>query len=253
MNMNLPELGSIFGKGCKVFALSMLLVSCAACSGGTTDEASNSPVSSEVEISEGAGNSSPAAENGAAPAGEGGEAAVAEDGAAVGGAEASGEAPKPAAKPEEKKPVTPKHVVSKRDPFNNPSVAPSALTATPAGMRNLSPAQRAALKRNMGKVAPRAAAPVATRAPKAVKKVVKVVKPSITVNGIMKNADGSYAAIISDGNNTRLVTSGQRVDKYYVAGINPYAKTVTLGLGREHRFVYTLEKEKFGEAKAAQR
>ena len=82
----------------------------------------------------------------------------------------------------------------------------------------------------------------------AAKKVVKVVKPSITVNGILRGAYG-YEAMISDGRQTRLVAVGERVDKYRILDINPKAKTVTIGLGKEHKFCYTLEKEQFGDAK----
>ena len=114
-----------------------------------------------------------------------------------------------------------------------------------ARLSKMSAAQRAALQRSQKKAVVNTSA---SKAKQAAKKVVKVVKPSITVNGILRGGHG-YEAMISDGRQTRLVAVGEKVDKYRILDINPKAKTVTIGLGKEHKFCYTLEKEQFGDAK----
>ena len=253
--MNLPEFGSKFNKGCKVFALSLAMLACAACGGGeTAEETPNSPVSSEVEVSESTNTETPASENG-----ENTESVI-EDNTEVtdAGTASSGEGPgdgtavEPAqgtevaadkAAAEQKKAAPVRRKVSVRDPFLNMVVGPASVSN--ARLSKMSAAQRAALQRSQKKAVTNTSA---SKAKQAAKKVVKVVKPSITVNGILRGAHG-YEAMISDGRQTRLVAVGERVDKYRILDINPKAKTVTIGLGKEHKFCYTLEKEQFGDAK----
>lgn len=254
--MNLPEFGSKFNKGCKVVALSLAMLACAACGGGESpEETPNSPVSSEVEVSEstnteesaseGSENSESAAENntevtdaGTASSGEG-----TGDGTAVEPAQ-GGEVAADKAAAEQKKAAPARRKVSVRDPFLNMVVGPAAVSN--ARLSKMSAAQRAALQRSQKKAVTNTSASKAKQA--AAKKVVKVVKPSITVNGILRGGHG-YEAMISDGRQTRLVAVGEKVDKYRILDINPKAKTVTIGLGKEHKFCYTLEKERFGDAK----
>lgn len=253
--MNLPEFGSKFNKGCKVFALSLAMLACAACGGGeTTDETPNSPVSSEVEVSESTNTEESASENGAnAESATEGDTEVTDAGTASSGeGTGDGTAVEPAqgsevaadkAAAEQKKAAPVRRKVSVRDPFLNMVVGPAAISN--ARLSKMSAAQRAALQRSQKKAVTNTSA---SKAKQAAKKVVKVVKPSITVNGILRGGRG-YEAMISDGRQTRLVSVGERVDKYRILDINPKAKTVTIGLGKEHKFCYTLEKEQFGDAK----
>ena len=254
--MNLPEFGSKFNKGCKVFALSLAMLACAACGGGeATEETPNSPVSSEVEVSESTNTEENTSENGenAESATEGntevtdaGTASSGEgtgDGTAVEPVEGAQAAADKAAA-EKKNPAPVRRKVSVRDPFLNVMVGPA--TVSKARLSKMSAAQRAALQRSQKKAVTNTSASKAKQ--QAANKVVKVVKPSITVNGILRGGNG-YEAMISDGRQTRLVAVGEKVDKYRILDINPKAKTVTIGLGKEHKFCYTLEKEQFGDAK----
>lgn len=253
--MNLPEFGSKFNKGCKVFALSLAMLACAACGGGeTAEETPNSPVSSEVEVSESTNTETPASENGentgsvtednteVTDAGTASSGEGTGDGTAVEPAQGTEVAADKAAA-EQKKAAPVRRKVSVRDPFLNMVVGPASVSN--ARLSKMSAAQRAALQRSQKKAVTNTSA---SKAKQAAKKVVKVVKPSITVNGILRGAHG-YEAMISDGRQTRLVAVGERVDKYRILDINPKAKTVTIGLGKEHKFCYTLEKEQFGDAK----
>jgi Cu/Ag efflux protein CusF len=264
--MNLPEFGSKLNRGCKVFAFSVALVACAACGGGSTDEANNSQVSSEVDIAttnasdaaapteqaevagtnEGGGQEAggEVTDAGNASVGEGtGDGTVADSGTE--GGEAAPAAPENKADKEKKKPAPVRRKVAVRDPFVNVMLSPN-VALNEARLANMSAAQRAALKRSQMQAVKKVSKDAKKN--KVVKKVVKVVKPDITVNGILKG-DNGYEAMISDGHQTRLVAVGQQVDKYRVLGIDPDAKTVTIGLGKEHRFRYTLEKERFGGSK----
>ncbi|MGM9999202.1 MAG: hypothetical protein ACI38Q_07425 [Candidatus Bruticola sp.] len=253
--MNLPEFGSKLNKGCKIFALSLAMLACAACGGGeTADDSPNSPVSSEVEVAENAGgdasggsaveNPGASSEGGAevtdagvASSGEGtGDGTVVEPAADEGAAASSNKAAS------EKKPAPARRKVAVRDPFLNTASGP--VVVSNASLAKMSAAQRAALQRSQKKAVTNTSAKKA----KAAKKVVKVVKPNIMVNGILRGSNG-YEAMISDGTQTRLVAVGQRVDKYRILGIDPKTNTVTIGLGKEHKFRYTLEKEQFGDAK----
>lgn len=253
--MNLPEFGSKFNKGCKVFALSLAMLACAACGGGeTAEETPNSPVSSEVEVSESTNTETPASENGenaesvtednteVTDAGTASSGEGTGDGTAVEPAQGTEVAADKAAA-EHKKAAPVRRKVAVRDPFLNMVVGPASVSN--ARLSKMSAAQRAALQRSQKKAVTKTSA---SKAKQAAKKVVKVVKPSITVNGILRGAHG-YEAMISDGRQTRLVAVGERVDKYRILDINPKAKTVTIGLGKEHKFCYTLEKEQFGDAK----
>ena len=253
--MNLPEFGSKFNKGCKVFALSLAMLACAACGGGeTAEETPNTPDSSEVEVSESTNTETPASENGentesvtednteVTDAGTASSGEGTGDGTAVEPAQGTEVAADKAAA-EQKKAAPVRRKVSVRDPFLNMVVGPASVSN--ARLSKMSAAQRAALQRSQKKAVTNTSA---SKAKQAAKKVVKVVKPSITVNGILRGAHG-YEAMISDGRQTRLVAVGERVDKYRILDINPKAKTVTIGLGKEHKFCYTLEKEQFGDAK----
>lgn len=253
--MNLPEFGSKFNKGCKVFALSLAMLACAACGGGeTAEETPNSPVSSEVEVSESTNTEAPASENGentesateenteVTDAGTASSGEGTGDGTAVEPAQGTEVAADKAAA-EQKKAAPVRRKVSVRDPFLNMVVGPASVSN--ARLSKMSAAQRAALQRSQKKAVTNTSA---SKAKQAAKKVVKVVKPSITVNGILRGGHG-YEAMISDGRQTRLVAVGEKVDKYRILDINPKAKTVTIGLGKEHKFCYTLEKEQFGDAK----
>ncbi len=254
--MNLPEFGSKFNKGCKVFALSLAMLACAACGGGeTAEETPNSPVSSEVEVSESTDTETPASEDGenTESATEGNTEVTDAGTASSGEGTGDGTAVEPTqgtevaadkAAAEQKKAAPVRRKVSVRDPFLNMVVGPASISN--ARLAKMSAAQRAALKRSQKKAVTNTSASKAKQ--QAAKKVVKVVKPSITVNGILRGAYG-YEAMISDGRQTRLVAVGERVDKYRILDINPKAKTVTIGLGKEHKFCYTLEKEQFGDAK----
>lgn len=253
--MNLPEFGSKFNKGCKVFALSLAMLACAACGGGeTTEEAPNSPVSSEVEVSESTNTEETASDNGenTESATEGNTEVTDAGTASSGEGTGDGTAVEPAqgtevaadkAAAEQKKAAPVRRKVSVRDPFLNMVVGPASVSN--ARLSKMSAAQRAALQRSQKKAVVNTSA---SKAKQAAKKVVKVVKPSITVNGILRGGHG-YEAMISDGRQTRLVAVGEKVDKYRILDINPKAKTVTIGLGKEHKFCYTLEKEQFGDAK----
>ena len=253
--MNLPEFGSKFNKGCKVFALSLAMLACAACGGGeTTEETPNSPVSSEVEVSESTNTEETASDNGenTESATEGNTEVTDAGTASSGEGTGDGTAVEPApgtevaadkAAAEQKKAAPVRRKVSVRDPFLNMVVGPASVSN--ARLSKMSAAQRAALQRSQKKAVVNTSA---SKAKQAAKKVVKVVKPSITVNGILRGGHG-YEAMISDGRQTRLVAVGEKVDKYRILDINPKAKTVTIGLGKEHKFCYTLEKEQFGDAK----
>ncbi len=262
--MNLPKFGSLAQKGCKVLALSAMLAVCAACGGGSEpEETANAPVSSEVEISQSATPSE--AEGEAAPAESGateevamaegsevteaGEASVGEgtgdgttetvDPAIERAKKAVAEAEKQANKKPERAPVKRKAIV--RDPFRNLLVTGSVQDRLAA----MTAAERAAFLRSQAKLAE---AKKAKAKQAAKKQAVKIVKPKISVNGIVRGGAG-YSAMISDGKQTRLVSVGDRVDKYRILGIDPYAKTVTIGLGTKHKFLYSLEKESFGAEK----
>ena len=253
--MNLPEFGSKFNKGCKVFALSLAMLACAACGGGeTTEETPNSPVSSEVEVSESTNTEETASDNGenTESATEGNTEVTDAGTASSGEGTGDGTSVEPAqgtevaadkAAAEQKKAAPVRRKVSVRDPFLNMVVGPASVSN--ARLSKMSAAQRAALQRSQKKAVVNTSA---SKAKQAAKKVVKVVKPSITVNGILRGGHG-YEAMISDGRQTRLVAVGEKVDKYRILDINPKAKTVTIGLGKEHKFCYTLEKEQFGDAK----
>ncbi|MGM9992457.1 MAG: hypothetical protein ACI376_06370 [Candidatus Bruticola sp.] len=253
--MNLPEFGSKLNKGCKVFALSLAMLACAACGGGeTADGSSNSPVSSEVEVADSTGGevAAESAAEGSENSSEAGNTEVTDAGVASSGEgtgdgtvvepTADGNASAAPDKAAEKKPAPIRRKVAVRDPFLNMVVGPAAVTN--AKLSKMSAAQRAALQRSQKK----AVKNTSDKKAKPAKKVVKVVKPNIMVNGILKGGSG-YEAMISDGTQTRLVAVGQRVDKYRILGIDPKTNTVTIGLGKEHKFRYTLEKEQFGDAK----
>lgn len=247
--MNLPRFS--FKNGFRFVAVSLALLACTACGGGSDSENTSSSVSSEVEVAGNAdsGETAAVADSGenkaeegqkevAKTEGEGSEAAVNES-TPEETENVSKEAPE--AKKAEVKVNTPKRkLVARRDPFVDVSVAPAVVNANDkARLANLSAAERASYQRKMADVKP--------IKPKV---VVKVVKPNISVNGIVRGEAG-YEAIISDGSQTRLVHVGEQIDKYRILDINPESKTVTLGLGKEHKFVYNLEKEVFRISKGS--
>ncbi|MBQ7529906.1 hypothetical protein IJT10_08435 [bacterium] len=243
--MNLSRFS--FKNGFRFVAVSLALLACTACGGSGSDSTSSS-VSSEVEV---AGN----ADKGEVATADSGENKVDEGQKEVATAEgenasaAVGEAPSegtegvsgetPETKKAEVKVATPKRkLVARRDPFVDISVAPVVVAPSDkVRLANLSAAERASYQQKMANVKP--------VKPKV---VVKVVKPNISVNGIVRG-DAGYEAIISDGSQTRLVHVGEQIDKYKILDINPESKTVTLGLGKEHKFVYNLEKEVFRTSK----
>jgi hypothetical protein len=261
--MNLPEFGSVFSKGCKVFAVTAALVACAACGGGNTEDTGNTQVNSEVEISsqenpsEGAASqensenaeSAEGAENGAAAenSGETGSENVADgssEPAEVAQAPAGNEQP-PEVKAAVKKPETPaRNLTSLRDPFVQMTVGNDAASMAEAKARlaTASAAERAAFQKNQESIKPKVAQPK--------KPVVKIVKPAIAVNGILMDGSGRPRAMINDGNQTVEVGVGDKVSKYHIFAINAQTKTVTIGLDKQHKWDYTLKQELFGSAKA---
>lgn len=255
--MNLPEFGSVFCKGCKVFAVTAALVACAACGGGSTEDTGNTQVNGEVEVStqENSAEGAAAQENAegaestevAENSGEGGAENVAEgssEPAEVAQAPADNEQP-PEVKAAVKKPETPaRNLTSLRDPFVQISAGNDAASMAEAKARlaTASAAERAAFQKNQESIKP--AKPAQPKKP-----VVKIVKPAIAVNGIVLDGSGRPRAMINDGNQTVEVGVGDKVSKYHIFAINAQTKTVTLGLDKQHKWDYTLKQELFGSAK----
>lgn len=255
--MNLPEFGSVFCKGCKVFAVSVALVACAACGGGNSEDTGNTQVNSEVEIS-----SQENPSEGAAPqetsententevAENGGETSA--ENVSDGSSEPAEAAQAPAdnekapeVKAAVKKPQTPaRNLTALRDPFVQISVGndAAAMAEARARLASASAAERAAFQKNQESIKP--AKPAQPKKP-----VVKIVKPAIAVNGILMDGSGRPRAMINDGNQTVEVGVGDKVSKYHIFGINAQTKTVTIGLDKQHKWDYTLKQELFGSAK----
>ena len=156
-------------------------------------------------------------------------AAVAQTGEASGEVKIEGEKPPAATTTAVVKPAakTVKPVITDRDPFVN-QVSGGTVTAGAVGrVRTTSAASgntvRPAVTRASG-----AAKSAPSRVEVEEAEVIEVIVPApeVTVTGIVKSR-GSHQAIINYGDSSRIISTGQKMGDYRVAGITDTAVTFT--------------------------